>query len=72
MKHNLTINVSKKPKTSGIVKFRNVTIRERFLRLLFGDKQQITIVVPGNSVSEVAIKEIKEGGKSYEQSKVTT
>ncbi len=66
MEHNLIINVSKKPQGSGLVKFRNVTIREKLLRLLLGDKQHITIVVPGNSVSEVAIKEIKEGGTHYE------
>lgn len=32
------------------------------LRFLFGRKQQITIIVPGDSVKELAICNIKEGG----------
>ena len=61
MKHNLKISVSKKPQTGGVVSCRNVTIRERFLRFLLGDKQKITILVPGDTVQELAISEIKEG-----------
>lgn len=67
MKHNLKISVSKEPQTGGIVSCRNITIRERFLRFLLGDKQKLTILVPGDSVQELVICEITEGGKSVEQ-----
>ena len=68
MKHNLKISVSKHPQSGGSVSYHNVTIRERFLRFLLGDKQKLTILVPGDSVQELAICEIKEGGISHEQS----
>ena len=71
MKHNLKIRVSKKPQSGGIVSCRNVTIRERFLRFLLGDKQKLTILVPGDTVQELAISEIKEGGISHEQDQAT-
>ena len=57
MKHNLKISVSKKPQSGGIVSCRNVTIRERFLRFLLGDKQKLTILVPGDTVQELAISD---------------
>lgn len=66
MKHNLKISVSKKPQTSGIVTCRNVTIRERFLRFLLGEKQRLTILVPGDTVHELAICEAQEGGIEHE------
>ena len=70
MKHNLKISVSKHPQIGGIVTCRNVNIRERFLRFLLGDMQKLTILVPGDTVQEVAICESMEGGKSNEQKQV--
>lgn len=61
MKHNLKISVSKVPQMGGVITCRNVTIRERFLRLLFGRKQKVTILIPGDSIDEVSICE-SEGG----------
>lgn len=72
MKHNLKISVSKTPQTGGIVTCRNVTIRERFLRFLLGDKHKLTILVPGDTVQELAISEIKEGGLNHEQNQTTS
>ncbi len=67
MKHSLKVSVSKEPQTAGIVTCRNVTIRERLLRFLFGDKQRVTVLIPGDSVDEIAIcEEAKEGGESDE------
>lgn len=71
MKHSLKISVSKNPQTGGIVTCRNVTIRERCLRFLLGDKQKLTILVPGDTVQELAISEVKEGGISHEQNQIT-
>ena len=62
MKQHLTVSFSRKPKPGGIVNVRNVTVRERILRLLLGDTQKLTIIVPGNTVETVAIRETEEGG----------
>ena len=61
MKHTLKISVSKKPVNGGIVACRQICVRERLLRFLLGDKQKLTVIVPGDTVEEVAIKEIEEG-----------
>ena len=66
MKHNLHISVSKKPVNRGIVSVRNVTVRERLMRFLLGDKVKLTVLVPGNSVKGISITEIPDGGDSYE------
>ena len=63
MKHNLKISVSKTPQSGGIVSCRN---------FLLGDKQKLTILVPGDTVQELAISEIKEGGLNHEQNQTTS
>ena len=45
MKHTLQIRVSKKPVNSGAVSVRNVSVRERFMRFLLGDKVRLTVIV---------------------------
>ncbi len=72
MKHKLKISVSKQPQTGGIVTCRNLTVRERLLRFLFGDKRRVTVLIPGDSVGEIAICETKEGGGVNEQDQVTS
>lgn len=49
MKHTLRISVSKKPVNGGIVACRSVSVRERLVRFLLGEKQRLTIIVPGDS-----------------------
>lgn len=66
MKHNLTISVSKNPSDNGIVTCKTLGIRERVLRLLFGNLKKVTILVPGDSVEEVAIKEFIPEGNAVE------
>ena len=58
MEHALKISVSNKPTNGGIVACRHVFVRERLLRWLLGNKTRLTIIVPGDSVSELAISEI--------------
>jgi len=60
MGHTLKIGVSKEPPNGGIVSCRKVTVRERMLRLLLGEKRRLTILVPGDSVKSLSI--IEEGG----------
>ena len=62
MKQTLQISVSKKPVNGGAVSVRRVSIRERLMRFLFGDTVRLTVIVPGNSVEELSIREIAEGG----------
>lgn len=66
MKQTLQISVSKKPVNGGAVSVRRVSIRERFMRFIFGDTVRLTVIVPGNSVEELSIKEIAEGGLVHE------
>ncbi len=66
MKHNLSINVSKKPLEGGIVQCRSVSLREKLLSRLFGRKEKVMILVPGNSVESVCITEVPEGGTACE------
>lgn len=65
MKHCMKISVSKKaPPDGGIMTCERIGIRERILRLLFGKKSRLTILVPGDSVDEVDIKQT--GGGNHE------
>ena len=66
MKHHLSIDVSKKPVNRGIVSVRKVSVRERLMRFLLGDKVKLTVIVPGNSVNGISIREIPEFGGGYE------
>ena len=66
MEHNLTIRVSKKPEPPGVVRCCKVSVRERILRFLLGDKQKLTVLVPGDSVKTLSICEIPEGGAVHE------
>jgi hypothetical protein len=68
MRHNLKISFSKHPQTGGIVRCKNVTLRERILRLLLGEKQKLMILIPGDSVDSLSINEIEE--VKYEQNQV--
>ena len=62
MKHSLQISVSNSPQTAGIVTCRSIGLREKMLKLLLGDKRRVTILIPGDSVNEVAIRETNEEG----------
>lgn len=62
MEHSLKICVSKKPKPNSLLYCKKVTIRERFLRYLFGEQRKVTIIVPGNDVSDISIRPVEEGG----------
>ena len=70
MKHKVKISVSNKPKTGGLITCRNVTIRERLLRFLIGDKKKVTVLIPGDSVGEIDICETEEGGENSGQGEV--
>ena len=66
MKHNLKISVSNEPQTGGVVRCRNVSLREKLLTRLLGRKERMMILIPGNSVTELSIVETPEGGAGDE------
>ncbi len=72
MKHKLRISVSKNPQTAGIITCKNITIRERLLSLLFGDKRKVTVLIPGENVGEIEICETRKGEDGNGQGKENT
>lgn len=66
MRHTLNIKVSKKRANGGVLACRQVTVRERLLRFLLGCPVRLTVLVPGDSVDEVAIKEVEENDDESE------
>ena len=71
MEHTLKISVSKGPAQGRIVSCRHISVRERFLRFLLGDKQQLAVIIPGDSVRELAVSEILEGGNAHGENEIT-
>ena len=59
MKHLLQIHLSKPPE-ERIIACRRMTVRERILRFLLGRKARLTVIVPGDTVEELNIQEVKE------------
>lgn len=55
--HQLTISVANKPRSNGVVSFKQLTIRKRILRYLLGSKSQVMVIAPGQSVKQIRIKE---------------
>ena len=53
----LKIKVSKQKVNGGTLTCRRVTVREKLLRFLFGTPIKLTVLVPGDTVSEVTINE---------------
>ena len=56
----LSIKVSKQKINGGTLTCRCVTVREKLLRFLLGTPIKLTVLVPGDTISEVTIN---EGGK---------
>jgi len=62
MKHRLKISVSDKTDHSGLVACKKVKMRERLFNKLFGPMQEVTVIIPGQTVNCIAISEVTEGG----------
>ena len=67
MRHNLKISIRREPSGNGIVYCRKVSLRERVLGWLLGEKKRVTVIVPGDSVECMSIQELPEGGEEDEQ-----
>ncbi len=66
MRHALKIRVSKQRVNGGVIACRQVTVREKLLRFLLGNPVKLTVLVPGESVDEVAIREVAGGDDESE------
>lgn len=66
MKHSLNITVSKERQNGGVIACRQMTIREKLLRFLLGSPVKLTLIVPGDSVDEVTIREVAGGDDESE------
>ena len=66
MHHSLRLSIGRQPK-DGVVALRQITVRERILRFLLGKPKRVLVLVPGDTVRELAITDITEGGKLCEQ-----
>lgn len=64
MSKNLKICISREPRSDGIVSCRSVKLRDRILRRLFGVKNKVLVLVPGDDVSGISITNAEEGGVS--------
>lgn len=62
MKHTLQIRFSRAPYTDGVAAVRRMSVREKLLRLILGSKTSLAVIVPGDSIEELAIREVPEGG----------
>ena len=66
VKHKLKISVSDKANNGGVVACRKVSMRQRLLDKLLGPVNQVTVIVPGQTVDCIAISEVPEGGSCGE------
>ena len=63
MKHKLKINVANESPKEGIVACKKKKVRRGILKKLFGtDANKVTIIIPKDSVKDVAICEVYERG----------
>lgn len=60
MANKIAISVAKHPHQDGVVSMRQITIRERLLRLLLGNPHHLMVIAPGKDVQQLEINEIKE------------
>lgn len=54
-KHRLKVSFTKEPARDALVSTKRISIRERILRFLLGNKQELTVLVPGNQVHALEI-----------------
>lgn len=67
MANNVSIKVTKHPHQEGVVSMRNITIRERLLRLLLGKPHHLMVIAPVKDVQQLQINEVKEASHEYNE-----
>lgn len=59
MANKVSIKLNNHPQ-DGVVSMHQITIRERLLRLLFGNPHHLMVIAPGKDVQQLQINEVKE------------
>lgn len=59
MKKRLKIVLSKKPPANAVFSCKQIPIREKILRRLFGDTQRIMLIVPSGRIEEFVVSDIQ-------------
>lgn len=71
LKHKVCISITQPGgKSTPIIKSGSMQIRKRLLNFLFGEKVNLLVLTPGDTVETVEIREIK-GGEGHEPNKIT-
>ena len=65
MRHSIEVSVSK-PGDGGVVRCRRIGIRERLMKLLFGEMRRMWVIIPDITVDALRISELPEGGEGDE------
>lgn len=59
MKHQIIVSVTEQGnKKNTVLKGQKLTLPGKLMKLLFGGGQKVLLLVPGDSVESVAIKEV--------------
>lgn len=66
MRQKVEIHVSEKQEPCEVLHCRNLHIREKLLRKLFGAEGRLMVLVPSGSVQTVCITDIEDGGAGDE------
>lgn len=54
--NKMTISVSKRPDKKAALNVKELTIREKFFRMLFGPQRKVMVLVPGDQLDLITIK----------------
>ncbi len=57
--NTLHVSLSDKTKQKNAVSYKSISLRERLVRLLFGKKQKLMILIPGDEIEKLAITKTK-------------
>ena len=55
MSKHLKLTLSKRPKDDGLVSMKETTIRKSLFNRLFGRKNKVAIIIPGDDVGSIEI-----------------
>ena len=65
MSKHLKLTLSKRPKDDGLVSMKETTIRKSLFNRLFGRKNKVAIIIPGDDVGSIEIvdseKKVRHG-----------
>ena len=62
MTEKLKITVSKSDMSADFASCRRVSVREKVLRRLLGYKRNVTVLIPGEKISQLSIEQVPEVG----------